>query len=124
MIELLCRYNKPLDESLSKQIENLLSTERIIQGDDFDEEMSRKRILRDMKKSEVSYEYGEFVLNLKDIVAFNRLDNIHTAVRFINSVCVFKIDYQTFKEMYQEEMGIIIKYLNVEIDNEITPENE
>jgi hypothetical protein len=114
MIELLCRYNKPLDDTLSKQIENLLSTERIIQGDNFDEEFERKRILKELKQTDSGYEYGEFVFNLKDVTAFNRIDKQHVAVRFFNnSVCIFKMEYQDFKEMYQFEMGVMIKEIEI-----------
>lgn len=108
MIELICRYSKPLSEDINKQLSEHLSEQRIILGDDdFDADQEKSKFLKDLDEM---FEYGPFTFSMKDVCAFNSLDEEHTAVRFYNNaVCAFKINYDQFKEIYQDVTQILIK---------------
>lgn len=116
MIELLCRYSIPFSKKKEQAIEDELKIIRLIKNDNFDEETERERIMEELGINDVdSFEYGEFCFNLKDVIAFNRIDAKHTVARFFNNaICVFKIDYESFKGVYQEETGMIIKCIITE----------
>jgi hypothetical protein len=108
IVELPCRYLKKLDKDAQRELDRQLDTERIIQGEDFDEEAERLRLVEE----EEQYEYGLFTFNMKDICAFNEIDAGHTAVRFYNNaICVFKLEYIIFKQLYQEVTGLAIRTL-------------
>lgn len=110
MIELLCRYAKKLTPDEEQEIELLLNTQAIIDGDDFDKVSAREKLLSERGDL---FEYGEFTFNLKDVMSFNLVDSKHTCIRFYNgAIYTYKIDYESFRSIYQTLTGTLINDFN------------
>lgn len=111
VIELQCRYNKPISSDSKREFDERMNTQRMIDGENFNEEVFREKYFQDQ---EDQYEYGPYVFSLKDIVSFNRIDEEHIAVRFFNnSLCVFRISHESFKQLYQEITGVFVREIEV-----------
>ena len=107
VIELLCRYPKdPASEDFS-QFDEELDLMAVIQGDNFNREKERNKLIK--KENVDKFEYGPFSFDLKDIVSFNMVDADHTCVRMYGNVgYVFKINYDEFRTIYQTLSGRVI----------------
>ena len=105
ILELLCRYPKELSQKELDALELELETDEIIKGDAFNKESEKEKRIRRIGK----FEYGPFVLNVKDIMTFNYVDRKHTTLRFYGGIqYTFKINYTEFKSAYQALSGMLI----------------
>lgn len=105
IIKLLCRYQKDSSDKDSKAIEEELKIQEVIQGDKFDKDIEREKLV----KAKGSYEYGPMVLNLKDVCMANSVDEEHTVLRFYNGVAyTFKISFDIYEAAYQAMTGLIV----------------
>lgn len=106
IIELLCRYRKDPDDEMHEYIEDELKTLSIVKGDSFDHEKEYNKLTKQNKL----YDYGPFLLNLKDVKFVNQVDKNHTLIRFNSGdMFVFKIQYEQFKLIYQSLTSYIIR---------------
>ena len=116
LVELLCKYNKAISKEALEEINQILATEELIKGSDFDKETMREELLEEHG----SHEYGPFTFNLKDVQGFNHIDPEHTCVRFYNGqVFNFKVEYEIFKSVYQQLTSILITSLIAEQNIEL-----
>lgn len=104
IIEVLCRYNQTEDSTL-KLINEALDTERIIQGDNFDEYKERNKLVKQYQ----AYDYGPMCINLKDVFIFSYIDNDHTAIKLYGgSAFNIKLNYTNFKNIYQTLLSTVV----------------
>lgn len=105
VIELLCRYNKESGDEIAKSIELELDTQAIIQGDKFNREVEKEKLI----KSSNAFDYGPMMFNLKDVSGANHVDKRHTHITFYTMPGrTFKINYEQFKALYQTLLLVII----------------
>lgn len=118
IIQLLCRYPRELNKKELELVEEELQVKSVI-NDNFDKEEERIKAIENLGFSK--YEYGPFVLNLKDISNFNSVDEQHTCVRLYGGIAyVFKIGFEDFKELYQVCTG---NYIQIYDSNSIVKVN-
>lgn len=117
--ELLCRFTKEISKDLEQEIQEELATKRMLHGDDFDEEEEREKILE--SKDIDAFDYVPMVMDLKDVMFFNKVDDTHTCVRTpIGAAFTLKIDYPRFKDVYEQQLGIKIQDYTTTNNNTIT----
>lgn len=105
IVKLLCRYPKVVDTSLQKELEKELDIQRIIQGDAFDENKEKLKLIG----STNMYEYGPDVFNMKDVAKFNEADSEHVCVRFyMGGIFVYKVTQAQFEALYQMATNQVI----------------
>jgi hypothetical protein len=120
IIELLCRFNRDINESELKDLTQELEIEALIKGNDFDLQKEKDKILENNKL----FDYSPMVINLKDVFTFNLVDDLHTCIRFYNNISfTFKIEYNNFRTVYQTITGRLITDLITELNAEDKIEN-
>lgn len=103
LVEILCRFSKDVDDETTKEINNELYILSVSQGDKFNEENERAKLV----KEHGAYDYAPMVFNLRDVSKFNHIDNLHTYVKFYGEPVGYacKINFLQFKILYQSLLG-------------------
>lgn len=109
MIELLCRYRGEVNPEEDEDFQLELDTQEILQGNKFDKDREVAKYLKDKGSS---FQYGPFAFEVQDVAKFNRVDEEHTCLRFIQGeTYVFKVKYEEYKMIHQTFTGVIINNL-------------
>lgn len=105
IVKFLCRYQKDAVDKQSKEIEEELKVQELIQGDKFDKDSERDKLI----KNSNAFDYGPMILNLKDVCHANHVDEIHTCLRFYNGQAyTYKIPFTEYEIVYQTLQGIVV----------------
>lgn len=117
IIKLLCRYSKTPNREEDEELNNELNIQALIQGENFDKDKERDKILKGRGNKAPVYDYGPFIFDLKDVKQFNYVDRNHTCIRFYEGdTYTFKIQPQQFESIYSTVTGNVIMDLT-RIDN-------
>lgn len=96
---------KELSRDEIKEIDESLEIRKLVEPD-FDLKAERDTIIN----SNIKFEYGPFVLNLKDVETFNLVDNNHTCIRlYSGKIYTFKIKHELFIALYQTLTGKLVQ---------------
>ena len=97
-----------------ESINDELRTQELIQGESFNKSKEYNKLLKHNK----CYEYGPFMLDLRDVKFANHVDSEHTALRFDDgNMFIFKIGYEEFKTVYQTLLATVITNYTIENDS-------
>lgn len=102
IVRMIGRFLKEKSDSISREIEDELDTQELINGDNFNRDEERNKLIIKHK----AFDYTPIVFNLKDVMLYNRVDTNHTSVKFYNAPgYTFKITELQFSYIYQMFLG-------------------
>ena len=119
-VKLLGRFSKDEDSTANSEIEDELRIQQLLHGDSFDTNRERQKLISKLK----AYDYVPIVLNLKDIMLYNMVDDKHTSVKLYGGISfTFLITMDQFMGLHQDFLGIMIydctqPQLKIKLENE------
>ena len=103
-IKLLGRFSKDNDDA-NTEIEDELKMQQLIQGDSYNVDRERQKLISKLK----AYDYVPIILNLKDVMLYNTVDDKHISVKLYGGISfTFLIRIEEFIALHQELLGIAI----------------